>query len=255
MTNASQKKPYRRKLPDCRPGKSIKMQVGIPAAKAQMSEFLEDLDSLHPTFIKAFVTTGEYEDGTLGEVFIQPDKEGSLLRGMADGFGIMLSLALQHGIPLETIVRKFINTRFEPSGMTNDPQIPIAKSFFDLLFRKLALLYLDKDACFELGIEKRTQNIDDYRKTLERESKEEIDAQEEDWKVEGWRCIETRPTKAFPKAVKYYLNDGAAAYRQVAEEQDRPDDDGSDEEERCPGGFERGAAKSPDGMSTLQASL
>lgn len=108
-------------------------------------------------FVKAYVNTGEYPDGALGELFITPDKEGSFIKGVLDGFALLLSIALQHGIPLEDIASKFIHMRFEPSGYTNDKSIPIASSIFDLMFRKLALKYLDKEALERLGVEDRAQ--------------------------------------------------------------------------------------------------
>jgi len=108
-------------------------------------------------YVKAYVTTGEYPDGALGEVFIAPDKEGSFLRGVLDGYALLLSIALQHGIPLERIAEKFLHMRFEPSGYTNDESIPMASSFFDLMFRKLALAHLNAEALERLGVEDRSK--------------------------------------------------------------------------------------------------
>lgn len=131
-------------LPE-RKGITWKLIIGKPD-----KEFDSPDSSSH---IKAFVSTGEYKDGTLGEVFITLDKEGSMLKGLLNGFSIILSVALQYGIPLEVIAKKFINMRFCPSGLTNDSSVPVATSFFDLLFRKLALKYLDKECLEELGIQ------------------------------------------------------------------------------------------------------
>jgi hypothetical protein len=110
--------------------------------------------SLHAgaEFIKAVVTTGEYDDGRLGELFVATDQEGSFVRGVLDGFAVLLSIALQYGIPLEKLVEKFQHVRFEPSGMTNDHSVPMATSFFDFLFKKLALQYLDEEQLEILGI-------------------------------------------------------------------------------------------------------
>jgi len=120
--------------------------------------------SLHAgaEFIKAVVTTGEYEDGRLGELFVNPDQEGSFVRGVLDGFAVLLSISLQYGIPLEKIVEKFQHVRFEPSGMTNDHSVPFGTSFFDFLFKKLALQYLDEKQLEDLGIADRNIKEDDY---------------------------------------------------------------------------------------------
>jgi ribonucleoside-diphosphate reductase alpha chain len=105
--------------------------------------------------IRAFVTTNEFEDGTLGGILIRPDKEGSFSRGILNGVATLTSIALQYGVPLEILVQEFINTRFSPSGQTTDPDIPMASSFLDLLFRKIALKYLDKEKIDEFGISSR----------------------------------------------------------------------------------------------------
>jgi hypothetical protein len=112
-------------------------------------------DPFDPSYVKAFVTVGEFEDGALGEIFVTPDKEGSFARGVMDGFATLMSIALQYGVPLEVMAKKFVNGRFAPAGMTNDKSTPIATSFLDLMFRKLALRYLDDDTCAELGIQDR----------------------------------------------------------------------------------------------------
>jgi ribonucleoside-diphosphate reductase alpha chain len=93
-----------------------------------------------------YITVGMYEDGSPGEVFIVMAKEGSIVSGLMDGFATAISLALQYGVPLEVLVRKFTHSRFEPAGMTNNPQIPIAKSITDYIFRWLALKFLPEVA-------------------------------------------------------------------------------------------------------------
>jgi ribonucleoside-diphosphate reductase alpha chain len=102
--------------------------------------------------VKAFINTGEFEDETLGEVFITLEKEGTLLQGLLNGFATQLSTSLQYGVPLKVIVKQFINTRFSPAGVTNDQSVPMVTSFYDFLFRKLALRYLNKADLEELGI-------------------------------------------------------------------------------------------------------
>ncbi len=98
------------------------------------------------------MTAGMYEDGSLGEVFLKLGKQGSTLAGVMDAFSIGISLALQHGVPLETYISKFTNMRFEPAGMTDDPDIRIAQSVMDYIFRRLALDHLPVEKRANLGI-------------------------------------------------------------------------------------------------------
>jgi ribonucleoside-diphosphate reductase alpha chain len=101
---------------------------------------------------KGFVTVGEYADGRPGEVFLRVSKQGSTLAGIMDALAISLSHGLQYGVPLRTFVETFTGMRFEPAGMTDDPDIRIATSIMDYLFRKLAVEYLSYDERAELGI-------------------------------------------------------------------------------------------------------
>jgi len=101
---------------------------------------------------EGYVTVGEYEDGRPGEVFIKVSKQGSTLAGIMDAFSISISLGLQHGVPLQTYVRKYSNVKFEPAGITDDPELRIATSLVDYIFRRLALDYLTKDDREELGV-------------------------------------------------------------------------------------------------------
>jgi ribonucleoside-diphosphate reductase alpha chain len=101
---------------------------------------------------EGYVTVGEYEDGRPGEVFMKVSKQGSTLAGIMDAFAISVSLGLQHGVPLATFVRKYTNMRFEPAGMTDDPDLRIASSLIDYIFRRLAVDYLSYDERSELGI-------------------------------------------------------------------------------------------------------
>ena len=91
---------------------------------------------------EGYITAGSYPDDGLGEIFLKTSKQGSTLAGVMDAFAIAVSIGLQYGVPLETYVSKFINTKFEPSGMTNDPDIRFATSMIDYVFRRLALDYL-----------------------------------------------------------------------------------------------------------------
>jgi len=94
---------------------------------------------------EGYVTVGLYSDGSPGEVFIQMSKQGSTLGGVMDSLAVLISISLQYGVPLSVLVRKFIHTKFEPAGMTINPQIPIASSIIDYLFRWLALEFLPED--------------------------------------------------------------------------------------------------------------
>ena len=101
---------------------------------------------------EGYVTVGEYEDGRPGEVFIKVSKHGSTLAGVMDAFSIAVSLGLQHGVPLSTYVRKYANLKFEPSGMTDDPELRIATSLVDYIFRRLALDYMSLTEREEVGV-------------------------------------------------------------------------------------------------------
>ena len=102
---------------------------------------------------EGYITAGMYEDGTLGEIFLTDiGKEGSTLRGMMNSFATAISIGLQYGVPLDTYVRKFSYMRFDPEGMTTNPEIPFAKSMPDYIMRWLASRFLDADVQEELGI-------------------------------------------------------------------------------------------------------
>ncbi len=124
-------RPVRRRLPKIRQSQTVSFTVGGA---------------------EGYLTAGSYPDDGLGEVFIKMSKQGSTLSGVMDAFAIAVSIALQHGVPLETYVRKFINMRFEPAGMTDDPDVRIAQSVMDYLFRRLALDYLPEQTRAELGV-------------------------------------------------------------------------------------------------------
>jgi ribonucleoside-diphosphate reductase alpha chain len=101
---------------------------------------------------EGYVTVGEYDDGRPGEVFMKVSKQGSTLAGIMDAFSIAVSLGLQHGVPLTTFISKYTNMRFEPAGMTDDPDIRFATSLIDYIFRRLAVDYLPLEERMELGI-------------------------------------------------------------------------------------------------------
>lgn len=118
------KKPTRRRLPIERHALTHKFEVGGH---------------------EGYITVGMYEDGTPGEIFVVIAKEGSTISGLMDAFATTVSLTLQYGVPLRVLVHKFIHTRFEPSGFTGNPEIPLATSITDYIFRWLALKFLPMD--------------------------------------------------------------------------------------------------------------
>jgi ribonucleoside-diphosphate reductase alpha chain len=101
---------------------------------------------------EGYMTASSYADDGVGEVFLKLGKQGSTLAGVMDAFSIAISVGLQYGIPLESYVAKFTNMRFEPAGITDDPDIRIASSVMDYIFRRLALDHLPYDQRAELGI-------------------------------------------------------------------------------------------------------
>ncbi|RJQ88245.1 vitamin B12-dependent ribonucleotide reductase [Amycolatopsis panacis] len=124
-------RPVRRRLPKKRPSQTVSFTVGGA---------------------EGYLHAGSYPDDGLGEIFVKLGKQGSTLAGVMDAFSMSISVGLQHGIPLEFYVSKFSNLRFEPAGMTDDPDIRIATSVMDYLFRRLALDYLPYEKRVQLGI-------------------------------------------------------------------------------------------------------
>ncbi|HEX8100132.1 MAG TPA: vitamin B12-dependent ribonucleotide reductase, partial [Actinomycetota bacterium] len=124
--------PIRRRLPAKRPAKTFSFSVGDA---------------------EGYITAGEYEGDGVGEIFLKVAKQGSTLSGIMDAFAISVSLGLQYGVPLEAFVHKYINMRFEPSGMTKDSDIRFASSLVDYIFRRLALEYLPAEKRAALGVQ------------------------------------------------------------------------------------------------------
>jgi ribonucleoside-diphosphate reductase alpha chain len=131
VADTKESRPLRRKLPDER--RSITHKFDIAGHEG-------------------YITAGMYEDGQPGEIFITMSKEGSTISGLMDSFATAVSMALQYGVPLRVLVDKFSHMRFEPSGFTKNPDIPMAKSIMDYIFRWLATKFLDGDAQEEIGI-------------------------------------------------------------------------------------------------------
>ncbi len=124
-------KPFRKRLPKSRASKTTSFTVGGA---------------------EGYMTSGAHDDGELGEIFLKLGKQGSTLAGVMDAFSIAVSIGLQYGVPLETYVSKFTNLRFEPAGMTDDPDVRMAQSIMDYIFRRLALDYLSFEDRSMLGI-------------------------------------------------------------------------------------------------------
>ena len=139
--------------PDRRGGRRGARQGGRPRRKRMPRERQSITHKFSIGGHEGYITAGMYEDGTVGEIFLTDiGKEGSTLRGMMNSFATAISIALQYGVPLETLVQKFSYMRFEPEGITSNPEIPFAKSMPDYIMRWLASRFLDADAQEELGI-------------------------------------------------------------------------------------------------------
>ncbi len=121
---------------------------------------------------EGYLTSGAHDDGELGELFLKLGKQGSTLAGVMDAFSIAVSIGLQYGVPLETYVSKFTNLRFEPAGLTDDPDIRMAQSLMDYVWRRLALDYLPFEKRAALGI----YSAEERQRHLETGSYEPIEA-------------------------------------------------------------------------------
>jgi ribonucleoside-diphosphate reductase alpha chain len=128
--------PHRRKLPDERNAITHKFDIAGH---------------------EGYITVGLYEDGMPGEIFLVMAKEGSTISGFADAFAQAISYALQYGVPLQDLVDKFSHVRFEPSGMTRNPDVRFAKSIVDYLFRWMAAKFLSPEAQFRAGVNNREE--------------------------------------------------------------------------------------------------
>ena len=146
VTNAAESNPFRKRMPATRQSLTHKFEVAGH---------------------EGYLTTGVYEDGSPGELFITMAKEGSTVGGIMDAFGTAISLCLQYGVPVNELCQKFAHSRFEPSGFTKNPDIPIAKSIVDYIFRWLDLTFPNGKATFckttapapEPGTETETETV------------------------------------------------------------------------------------------------
>ncbi|MFD3353386.1 vitamin B12-dependent ribonucleotide reductase [Streptomyces fradiae] len=165
-------RPVRKRLPKGRPGITTSFTVGGA---------------------EGYMTANSYPDDGLGEVFLKMSKQGSTLAGMMDAFSIAVSVGLQYGVPLETYVSKFTNMRFEPAGMTDDPDVRMAQSIVDYIFRRLALDFLPFETRSALGI----HSAEERQRHLETGSYEPADDEVD---VEGLAQSAPRRQEA-PKSV------------------------------------------------------
>ncbi len=124
-------RPIRKRLPKSRPARTVSFSVGGA---------------------EGYMTASNYPDNGLGEIFLKMSKQGSTLAGMMDAFSIAISIGLQYGVPLEQYVQKFTNMRFDPAGLTDDPDVRMAQSIMDYIFRRLALDFLPEETRAGMGI-------------------------------------------------------------------------------------------------------
>jgi len=108
---------------------------------------------------QGYLTVGKYEDGAPGELFLVMAKEGSTVSGLMDAFATSISMSLQYGVPLKALVDKFIHMRFEPSGFTKNPEIPMAKSIMDYIFRWLGSKFLSEEEKVQIGLIHREEDV------------------------------------------------------------------------------------------------
>jgi ribonucleoside-diphosphate reductase alpha chain len=181
-------RPVRKRLPKGRPGITTSFTVGGA---------------------EGYMTANSYPDDGLGEVFLKMSKQGSTLAGMMDAFSIAVSVGLQYGVPLETYVSKFTNMRFEPAGMTDDPDVRMAQSIVDYIFRRLALDFLPFETRSALGI----HSAEERQRHLETGSYEPTDDEVD---VEG--LAQSAPRQTDLKAVVAAKAEAAEAVQPAPKE-------------------------------------
>ncbi|MCG6497545.1 vitamin B12-dependent ribonucleotide reductase [Kitasatospora sp. A2-31] len=170
-------RPVRKRLPKGRPGITTSFTVGGA---------------------EGYMTANSYPDDGLGEVFLKMSKQGSTLAGMMDAFSIAVSVGLQYGVPLETYVSKFTNMRFEPAGLTDDPDVRMAQSIVDYIFRRLALDFLPFETRSALGI----HSVEERQRHLETGSYEPLEAEELDTETLAQSAPVTKPAAPAAPAVE-----------------------------------------------------
>ena len=182
--------PTRRRLPKSRP--SLTTSFSVAGAEGYM-------------------TAGSYPDDGLGEVFLKLGKQGSTLAGVMDAFSIAISIALQYGVPLEAFVSKFVNMRFEPAGMTDDPDIRISQSIMDYIFRRLALDYLPYEKRAALGI----HSADERAATVEANYAHYAPAASADLDVDIAAVVEEAVAEAAPAKVASRAHSSAELLEEI----------------------------------------
>ncbi|HTE72197.1 MAG TPA: vitamin B12-dependent ribonucleotide reductase, partial [Actinomycetes bacterium] len=157
---------------------------------------------------EGYMTASSYPDDGLGEIFLKMSKQGSTLAGVMDAFSIAISIGLQYGVPLETFVSKFVNMRFEPAGLTDDPDVRMAQSIMDYVFRRLALDHLDFDTRSAYGIysaEERSRQLETgsyLADESDEEVEEELETLAQSAPVTEAPTTEAKPVDAESAAVK-----------------------------------------------------
>jgi ribonucleoside-diphosphate reductase alpha chain len=160
--------PRRRRLPDERRAITHKFQIGSH---------------------KGYITVGLYDDGKPGELFVTMAKEGSVISGLMDSFAAAVSIGLQYGVPMPVLVNKFVHMRFEPSGFTSNPNIRVAKSIVDYIFRWMALKFLGTEDQKKVGINNVT--VEEAKEEAKEEVKEEVKANSSAAQVELFNMTST----------------------------------------------------------------
>jgi len=184
-------RPIRTRLPKRRPSQTTSFAVGGA---------------------EGYLTAGSYPDDGLGELFLKFGKQGSTLAGVMDAFSIAISIALQYGVPLETYVEKFTNMRFEPAGLTDDPDVRMAQSIMDYVFRRLALDHLDFDTRSSMGIysaSERARHLETGSYVPEEQSEEDVEDEMQSFAQSA--STSSKPASGAPSGVSAPAKQVAAA--------------------------------------------
>ncbi|UDY24153.1 vitamin B12-dependent ribonucleotide reductase [Nocardioides sp. Kera G14] len=180
--------------------KVVEKVVYAPTRKKMPKSRVSRTTSFTVGGAEGYMTSGAHEDGTLGEVFLKLGKQGSTLAGVMDAFSIAVSIGLQYGVPLETYVSKFTNLRFEPAGLTDDPDVRMSQSLMDYVFRRLALDYLPFEQRAALGI----YTADERQRYLETGSYEPV---EETGNAAELMAAPAAPVETHDSAESHVLSD------------------------------------------------
>ena len=178
-------RPTRKRLPKSRPSQTTSFTVGGA---------------------EGYMTAGSYPDNGLGEVFLKLGKQGSTLAGVMDAFSMAISISLQYGVPLETFVSKFTNMKFEPAGLTDDPDVRMSQSIMDYIFRRLALDYLSFETRSAMGI----YSAEERQRQLETGSYEPSDEEGYDSEVPEAEWLRSSATTEAPSAPEAATDETAA---------------------------------------------